>query len=337
MSAGCAPRARSMWRSTPVAAKFIRPPSNQRGRCTPPEMSRTRVYGRLKRRPRSRTTWSQYQSGSATLRRCSSSSELTPSERMKRASRVRSAYAGVGRQTISLLPVSVIRSSREGSVLGRGLLGQRARAFCCPHRQGRHERQDQCRIRERDQPALARGERIVPGRRATPALHRRPETDDPGDEEDRRAGRNALEPHGHGVTHLVDEDQQHEAGCEQPAPLERVRTDREQHGPEGLELHQAGEEAEDLGLAEDEEQAGPGGTGRGPAGLRGPFPALGRRLLQALEDGSEVLGLAVPALGPARLDHADGSLIGRGMNHASYMMIARNTSFMMPKFAAMTL
>src|SRR5438445_9338639 len=124
MPAGGSPRPASTCRSTQLSAKFIRPPSNQRGHGTPRETSRTRVYGRLKRRPRSRTTASQYQSGSALLRRCNSSSEPTPSERIKRAILVRSAYSRVGRQTISL-PVSVIRSSREGSVLGGRLLGQR--------------------------------------------------------------------------------------------------------------------------------------------------------------------------------------------------------------------
>src|SRR4030095_8283457 len=125
MSAGCAPRPASMCRSTQLSAKFIRPPWNHRGHGNPRETSRTCVYGRVKRSPRSLTTASQYQSGSATLRCWSSSSEPTPSERMKRDSRVRSAYSRVGRQTISLVPVSVIHSSREGSVLGRGLLGQR--------------------------------------------------------------------------------------------------------------------------------------------------------------------------------------------------------------------
>jgi len=70
--------------------------------------------------------------------------------------------------------------------------------------------------------------------------------------------------------------------------------------------------------------------------MRRPMLAVAVRLLEALEDGPEVLGLAGPALGLARLGHAGGSLTGRGMNHASYTMIPRNTSFMIPKFAAMT-
>src|SRR5262245_10876847 len=91
-----------------LSAKFIKPPSNQRGHGSPRETSRTRVYGRVKRRPRSRTTASQYQSGSATLRRCSSASVPIPRDLMKRASRVLSAYSRVGLQTTSLLPVSVM-------------------------------------------------------------------------------------------------------------------------------------------------------------------------------------------------------------------------------------
>src|SRR2546427_5204889 len=175
MSAGCSPRPASTCRSTQLSAKFIRPPSNQRGHGTPRETSRTRVYGRLKRRPRSFTTASQYQSGSAILRRCSSSRELTPRARRKRARRVRSAYSRVGRQTISPLPVSVIPSSREGSVLGGGLLGQRG-----------GECQDQRGVGERDQLAMPRRERIVAGDRIPPALDQRVEADHQDDQKQRR-------------------------------------------------------------------------------------------------------------------------------------------------------
>src|SRR5262249_6061855 len=152
----------STCRSTQLSAKFIRPPSNQRGHASPRDTSRTRVYGRVKRSPRSLTTASQYQSGSATLRRWSSSSEATPSERMNRASRVRSAYSRVGRQTRSLVPDSVSRSSREGSVLGGGLLGQRG-----------GQRDDQPGVDQRDQLALARRKRIVARCGIAPALDER--------------------------------------------------------------------------------------------------------------------------------------------------------------------
>src|SRR5882724_11840365 len=110
MIAGCSPRPASRWRSTQLSAKLIRPPSNQRGHWRPREASRTRVYGRVNRRPRSRTTASQYQSGSATLRRCSSASVPIPRDLMKRAIREPSAYSRVGRQTISLVGVSVMNN-----------------------------------------------------------------------------------------------------------------------------------------------------------------------------------------------------------------------------------
>ena len=61
------------------------------------------MYGTVQRTPRSRTTASQYHSGSATERRCSSASEATPWAFMKRAMRERSRCSGVGRQTISLV------------------------------------------------------------------------------------------------------------------------------------------------------------------------------------------------------------------------------------------
>src|SRR5580765_190498 len=440
MSAAWSPRPLSIWRSTQLSAKFIRPPSNQRGHWTPRETSRTRVYGRLNRRPRSRTTASQYQSGSAMLRRCSSSSDPTPSERMNLARRVRSAYSRAGRQTISSLPVSVIRSSREGSVPGRELLGQRGGPFGSPDGQGRDEPEHQGRVRERDQRALAWRQRVVLGSGIPPALHDRPEADDQDEEENRRpagqerqdpdgvadhpvraregghdaaaverryrdqveeidqdravaeraqqreleldpgperrpggkragdrprhghpglhrsvarlalhrdegaderdehgrAGRNALEPHRDGVAHLVDEDQQDEAGGEEPAPLDRVGTDREEHGRQRLELQHARQQTQELGLAEDEEQAGAGDPRRRSAGVRGPGFVRGLRLLKSLVHRPEILDLAGAAPGLGRLGHAGGSLIGRGMNQALYTMMPRNTSFMIPKFAAMT-
>src|SRR5438128_1699284 len=269
MSAGCSPRPASTCRSTQLSAKFIRPPSNQRGHWTPRETSRTRVYGRLKRRPRSRTTASQYQSGSATLRRCSSSSELTPRERMKRASRVRSAYSCVGRQTISLVPVSVIRSSREGSVLGGRLLGQRG-----------GECQDQRGVGERDQLALPRRERVVAGDGIPPALDQREEADHQDDEEQRR------------LRDQQRDDADGEPDREQPAPLVRVRADREQHGREGLELHDTGEEAEELRLAQNEQNGGPGRARRRLASIRCPALALSLRRLEALVHRPQVFDLA---------------------------------------------
>ena len=75
------------------------------GHGTPCEASSTRVYGAVQRTPRSRTTASQYHSGSATDRRCRSASEASPWAFMKRAMRERSRCSGVGRQTISLLSV----------------------------------------------------------------------------------------------------------------------------------------------------------------------------------------------------------------------------------------
>ncbi len=167
-----------------------------------------------------------------------------------------------------------------------------------------------------------------------PALHR----DEGADERDEhgRAGRNALEPHRDGVAHLVDEDQQDEAGGEEPAPLDRVGTDREEHGGKRLELQHARQQTQKLGLAEDKEQAGAGDARRRSAGVRGPSFVLSLRLLKSLVYRPEILDLAGAALGLGRLGHAGGSLIGRGMNQASYTMMPRNTSFMTPKFAAIT-
>src|SRR5437867_7293224 len=122
---------------------------------------------------------------------------------------------------------------------------------------------------------------------------------------------------------------------EQPAPLDRVGADRDQHRRQRLELQDARQEAQELGLAEHEEQAGAGGTRRNFLGL--PRARLHRRLwlLQALVHGAQVLDLPRAALGVARRGHAD-SLTGRGMIQASYTTIARNTNFMTPKFAAST-
>src|SRR5438270_641722 len=66
MIAAWSPRPASMFRSTQLSVKFSSPSGNQRGHCTPREESRTRVYGRVNRTPRSRTTASQYHSGSPT-------------------------------------------------------------------------------------------------------------------------------------------------------------------------------------------------------------------------------------------------------------------------------
>src|SRR5204862_14094 len=57
--------------------------------------------------------------------------------------------------------------------------------------------------------------------------------------------------------------------------------------------------------------------------------------LQALVDGAEVVDLACAALGVVR-HAARSSLGGRGITHASYTTMARNTSFMSPKFTART-
>ena len=105
-----------MFRSTQLSVKFSSPSGNQRGHCAPREESSTRVYGRVNRTPRSRTTASQYHSGSATERRCSSPSESIFCARMKRAMRERSANSRVGLQTISLLPLSVMGSLPTGGV-----------------------------------------------------------------------------------------------------------------------------------------------------------------------------------------------------------------------------
>jgi hypothetical protein len=142
--------------------------------------------------------------------------------------------------------------------------------------------------------------------------------------------------HRDSVAHLVDEDQQHESGREEPAPLHRVGADGEQHRREGLELDDAGEEAEKLRLAEDEEQAGPGGARRRLGSVRPLTLALSRYGLEALIHRPQVFDLAGAARGLVGLGHDVGSLIGRGMNQASYMMIPRKTSFMIPKFAAIT-
>ena len=138
---------------------------------------------------------------------------------------------------------------------------------------------------------------------------------------------------------LVDEDQQHEPEREQPAPLDRVGADREQHRRERLPLEDAREEAEELGLAQDEDEET--GAGRARRDVRATSRARLRprlRTLEALVDRAEVLDLPRPALGVAGFGH-DGSvsLTGRGMIQASYTTIARKTNFMTPKFTARTL
>src|SRR5437867_6293745 len=55
---------------------------------------------------------------------------------------------------------------------------------------------------------------------------------------------------------------------EQPAPLDRVGADRDQHRRQRLELQDARQKAQELGLAEHEEQAGAGGTRRNFLGDR---------------------------------------------------------------------
>ena len=79
------------------------------GQATPREPSSTRVYGVVHRTPRSRTTASQYHSGSAMDRRCSSSSVAMPWARMKRPMRERSMTSGVGRQTMPSVSVVIGR------------------------------------------------------------------------------------------------------------------------------------------------------------------------------------------------------------------------------------
>src|SRR2546426_3459228 len=116
MIAGLSPRPASTFLSTQLSAKFRSPPGNQRGHWIPRALSSTRSYGRVQRTPRSRTTASQYYSGSTMLRRWSSSSEPIWWARMKRPMRERSTYSFVGRQTISRLPASVMGSLPTGGV-----------------------------------------------------------------------------------------------------------------------------------------------------------------------------------------------------------------------------
>src|SRR5947207_10821087 len=108
MIAGLSPRPASRFLSTQLSVKFRSPPGNHRGHSIPRAASSTRVYGFVQRTPRSRTTASQYHSGSSLLRRCSASSEPIWWARMNRPMRERSTYSLVGRQTISLRTSSLI-------------------------------------------------------------------------------------------------------------------------------------------------------------------------------------------------------------------------------------
>ena len=101
ITAGWLPRPAAMLRSQQLAVRFVSPPGNHWGQAMPREASRTRVYGRVNVQPRSRTTASQYHSGSSIERRWSAASDSSPCAAMKRAMRVRAAKAGSGRQTIS--------------------------------------------------------------------------------------------------------------------------------------------------------------------------------------------------------------------------------------------
>src|SRR3989442_763346 len=152
--------------------------------------------------------------------------------------------------------------------------------------------------------------------------------------EDRGAGRNAFGPHGDRVPHLVDEHQQHEPEREQPTPFDRIGADREQHGGQSLELQDACENTEELGLAEDEEKASDGDARRGLASMRLARPGLSLRTLETLVDRTQVLDFPRSALGLAPVGHGCDSLTGRGMIQASYATMPRKTSFMMPKLSA---
>ena len=77
-----------------------------------------------------------------------------------------------------------------------------------------------------------------------------------GDEQ-RRSGLDALAAQLQHVAHLMDEDQDHEARCERPAPDQRVGRHRDQHRPRGrqdLELREQQEDA--LELREQDAQRG---------------------------------------------------------------------------------
>jgi len=96
-------------------------------------------------------------------------------------------------------------------------------------------------------------------------------------------GGNALASECHRVPHLVDEDQQDEAGAK-ANPTRWHRHDGQQHRRERLPLEGAREQADELGLAEDEEQTTADGAGgdvcadaRACRRRRGP----GRRLCRA--------------------------------------------------------
>src|SRR5437773_2511627 len=265
--------------------------------------------------------------------------------------------------TVEAADMSALASARTGTAGGTMRPDMRGRARIIYHggpgrgppssivqRQRDEQRDDERDVGERDRRALPRRQRVVTRYGVAPAPHEREEPDDQHDQQERRAGEqeraderdeyrraggNALAPQRHRVAHLVDEDQQHEAGGEGPAPLDRVGADRQQHRRERLEFEDARQQAEELGLAEDEEEAAAHGAGgdaaaHARAGLGRPGAGL-----QALVDGAEVVDLARAALGVVR-HAARSSLGGRGITHASYSTMARNTSFMSPKFTART-
>src|SRR2546425_1139001 len=486
MIAGLSPRPASTFLSTQLSAKFRSPPGNQRGHWIPRALSSTRSYGRVQRTPRSRTTASQYHSGSTMLRRWSSSSEPIWWARMKRPMRERSTYSFVGRQTISRLPASVMGSlptggvypeagrrptrgidtgcglrhelhqrTRDGDQAAADRIGREAETF---ERVGAEERRrlgrredekrdhgadahadpaladvvlDAPAVREhegvadmgrdaepqeqrgrngrvgrapvdqrlerpeaahqheeehgrcgyeqradadgiadhpggtregardsaaverrhRDEVEQVQQDRGVPERHQEPLLeresggehhprgdgahdrarHRDPRLDagvpgpavhrDEGADERNehgRARRNALDPQRDRVAALVDEDQQDEADGEQPAPLHGVGADREQHRREGLPPEDAREEAEDLGLAQDEEETGTGGARRGAPAARRAGGLRRPRTLEALIPRAQVLDLPRTVPAGARRGHvAVVSLGGRGMIQAS--------------------
>ena len=99
-----------------MSERFIRPPVNQRGHAIPREVSSTRVYGFIQRKPRSLETASQYHSGSSTLRRWNASSDVNAYVRMNLVKRARSIRSGVGRQMMS---ESVMGSPSPCLVTGR--------------------------------------------------------------------------------------------------------------------------------------------------------------------------------------------------------------------------
>src|SRR5436190_383595 len=177
-----------------------------------------------------------------------------------------------------------------------------------PHQPGTEHGPRRERARDRARHRDAR----LHGRVARLSMHR----DEGADErnEHRRPGRNAFTPERHRVTHLLHEDQEHEAGGEGPAPLERVGADGQQQRGERLPLQHPREQSQELGLAEDEQQPA---AGRARSDVAS-HASLARRgaAVQALVDGAQIVDLARAAFGVVH-HVASASFGGRGITHAS--------------------